>query len=136
MKGMCLVSQHHLLFSKYAKSWISNLHIVNTPFFYLFLCFYFSIIVDSTLFCQFLLYSKVTQSYIYICIYAYMHIYIYAYTFTHIYIHIYIYIHTTHTYIYTFLFLTLSSIMFYHKWLDIVPSATQQDLIAYLLPMQ
>ena len=29
------------------------------------------------------------------------------------------------------LFLTLSSIMLYPKWLDIVPSAIQQDLIAY-----
>ena len=46
------------------------------------------------MFCQLLLYSKVTQSYIH--------------------------------------FLTLSSIMFHHKWLDIVPCAVQQDLIAYL----
>ena len=29
------------------------------------------------------------------------------------------------------LFLTLSSIMLHHKWLDIVPSAVQWDLIAY-----
>ena len=34
------------------------------------------------------------------------------------------------------LFLTLSSIMFHHKWLDIVPCAVQQDLIAYPLQMQ
>ena len=39
------------------------------------------------------------------------------------------------TYVYI-LFLTLSSIMFHHKWLDIVPCAIQQDLIAYLLQMQ
>ena len=57
---------------------------------------------------QFLLYSKVTQSYI------------------HTHTHIYIYI----------LFLTLSSIMFHYKWLDIVPCAIQQDLIAYLLLIQ
>ena len=31
------------------------------------------------------------------------------------------------------LFLTLSSIMFHHKWLDMVSCATQQDLIAYPL---
>ena len=36
---------------------------------------------------------------------------------------LYIYIHI--------IFLTLSSIIFHHKWLDIVPCATQQDLIAY-----
>ena len=41
------------------------------------------------------------------------------------YIHIYIYIC-----IYI-LFLTLSSIMLHHTWLDIVPSAIQQDLITY-----
>ena len=34
----------------------------------------------------------------------------------------------THRYI---LFLTLSSIVCHHKWLDIVPSAMQRDLIAY-----
>ena len=38
-------------------------------------------------------------------------------------------------YIYTF-FLTVSSIMLYHKWPDIVPCAIQQDLIAYPLQMQ
>ena len=52
--------------------------------------------------CQFPLHSKVTQS------------------------HIYIYI-----YVYTFLFSYLSSIMFYHERLDIVPCAAQADLIAY-----
>ena len=50
-----------------------------------------------TMFCEFLLYRKVTQSF-------------------------------THTHI---LFLVLSSIMFYHKWLIIVPFAIQQGLIAY-----
>ena len=34
------------------------------------------------------------------------------------------------------LFLTLSSIMLPCKWLDIVPSAMQQDLIAYPFQMQ
>ena len=43
---------------------------------------------------------------------------------TQLYIHIYI------------IFLTLSSIMFHHKWLDIVPCAIEQDLIAYPLQMQ
>ena len=33
-------------------------------------------------------------------------------------------------------FLPLSSIMFHHKWLDIVPSTIQQDLIAYLFQRQ
>ena len=45
---------------------------------------------------------------------------------------IYIYIYT---YTYT-LFLILSSTMFHHKWLEIVPCATQQDLIAYPLQIQ
>ena len=40
-------------------------------------------------------------------------------------IHIYMYIYTL-TYV---LFLILSSILFYHKRLDIVPCAVQQDLI-------
>ena len=41
----------------------------------------------------------------------------------------------THSYI-NILFLMLPSIMFHRKWLDIIPCATQQDLIAYLLQMQ
>ena len=69
-----------------------------------------------TVFCKFLLYCKVTQS----------HTHTHTHTHTYIYIYIYIYI----------LFLTLSSIMFHHKWLDRVPCAVQQDLIAYLLQMQ
>ena len=60
-----------------------------------FLGFYFFYDSWFTLVCQFLLYSKGTQSRI-------------------------------HRYI---LFLTLSSIIFHHKWLDIVPWAVQQDLI-------
>jgi len=72
-------------------------------FFYDFYFFHYS---WFKVFCQFLLYSKVT--------YIYMYIYIY-----------------THT-----IFLTLSSIMFYHKWLDIGPCANQQNLIAYPLQMQ
>ena len=43
----------------------------------------------------------------------------------HIYIYIYIYGHIDS------LFLPLSSILLHHKWLDIVPRAAQQDLIAY-----
>ena len=39
----------------------------------------------------------------------------------------------SYTYI---LFFTLPSIMFYHKWLDVVACATQQDRIAYPLQMQ
>ena len=34
------------------------------------------------------------------------------------------------------LFFTLSSIMFHHKWLDMVPCAIQQNPIAYPLQMQ
>ena len=45
--------------------------------------------------------------------------------------HSYIYIYT-HTHI---LFFTLSSIMFHHEWLHIVPCAIQQDLIPYPLQM-
>ena len=41
----------------------------------------------------------------------------------------------TYAYVYI-LFLTLSSIMFYHKWLDIIPCAIQQDVLAYPLQMQ
>ena len=41
----------------------------------------------------------------------------------------------SHTHIYIHSFLTLSSITLHHRWLDIVPSATQH-LIAYLLQMQ
>ena len=42
-----------------------------------------------------------------------------------------------HAYTYIFLFLTLSSVMLHpHKWLDIVPCAIQQNLIAYPLQMQ
>ena len=57
------------------------------------------------MFCQFLLYSKVTQS----C----------TYTYTHVYIHI--------------LFLTLSSITFHHKWLDIFLCAVQQDFKSFYI---
>ena len=57
-------------------------------------------------FCQFLLFSKVTQ-FVCVCVYTQ-----------------------------AFFFLDCSSIMFYHKWLDIVPCAIQQDLIAYPLQMQ
>ena len=39
-------------------------------------------------------------------------------------------------YIYTYCFLLLSSIMFHHKRLDIVPYAIQLDLIAYPLQMR
>ena len=43
----------------------------------------------------------------------------------------------TQSYIYTYiLYLTLSSIMFHHKLLDIVPRALQQDLFAYPLQME
>ena len=41
------------------------------------------------------------------------------------------------SYIYKYIiFLKLSSIMFDHKCLDVVPYAVQQDLIAYPLQMQ
>ena len=58
---------------------------------------------------------------------SYIYIYIYIYIYTHIYIYTYIDMHRyIHRYI---LFFTLSSIMFHHKWLDIVAHAIQQDLI-------
>ena len=62
-----------------------------------------------TLFCQFLLYIKVTQPYICMCV---------CIICTHIFL------------------LTLSSIMFHHKRLDIVPCEIQQDLISYPFQMQ
>ena len=37
----------------------------------------------------------------------------------------------TQSHTHTFFFFTLSSVKLHHKWLDIVPSAIQQDLIAY-----
>ena len=52
--------------------------LVHFSFYFLGVFFYYSLF---TLFCQFLLYRKVTQS----CIYMYMYIYIYMYTHTHIY---------------------------------------------------
>ena len=59
---------------------------------------------------------------------------------SHTYIYIYnIYMHDIYIYICVYiyiLFLTLSSIRCHHKWLDIVPRATQQDRIAYPLQMQ
>ena len=70
--------------------------------FFYFYGFYFFHYTWFTVVCQFLPYSKVTQSYV----------------------HIYI------------LFLTLSSIIFHHKRLDIVPCAIQQDLIAYPCQIQ
>ena len=77
--------------------------------------FYFFQYSWFTVFCQF---STIQQ------IDGHAHIYIY------IYIHIHMYTHTR------ILSLTLSSIMLHHKWLDIVPSAMQRDLIAYPLQMQ
>ena len=41
-----------------------------------------------------------------------------------------------YVYTHTFFFLMLSSIMFHHKCLDIVPCAVQQDFIAYQLQVQ
>ena len=60
---------------------------------------------------------------------------IYIYIYMYIYIYVYIYIHThTHKYIYMCIFFfVLSSVMVYPMWLDIVPCAIQQDLIAYPL---
>ena len=69
-----------------------------------------------TVFCQFLLYGKVTQLYICVCIYVYMYI-------------------NTHLYVYILL-LTVFSIVSHQKWLDIVPCAMQQDLIAYQFQTQ
>ena len=41
----------------------------------------------------------------------------------------------SYTYVYIF-FLTLTSIMFHHKKLDVIPCAMQQDLIAYAFEKQ
>ena len=69
------------------------------------------------MFFQFMLYSKVTQLYIYIHLYTYVRAYIYTHTYTHS-------------------FPPIILILFHHKWLDIVPCAIQQDLIAYPIQMQ
>ena len=74
-------------------------------FFNDFYSFYYS---WFTMFCQFLLYGKVTQSYIYIC--------------TH-----------THTHSFSSHYTPSCSIT---SGLDLVPCAAQQALIAYLLQMQ
>ena len=74
--------------------------------------------------CQFLLYSKVTQILYIYTLYTY-------YIYTH-YILIYVYIYTHTIYLYICIYIhTFSSILFYHKRLDIVPCAIQQDLISY-----
>ena len=83
-----------------------------TGYYYFFIYFYFSIVVGLQCSVNVLLYSKVTQSL----------------SLTHTHTH-------THTHIHI-LFFTLSSIMFRNKWLDVVPCATQQDLISYPLQMQ
>ena len=107
--------------------------------------------------CQFLVSSKVTQSYIhtrvsvciYVCVYVYMYIHMYTHiytqtcthTHTHTYVYTYVhYIYTctythihTHTYIYIHIFfLTLSSILFYPKRLDRVPCAVGPHCLSIL----
>ena len=57
--------------------------LVHFSFYFFGLFFYYSLF---TLFCQFLLYRKVTQS----CIYMYMYIYIYICIHTHTYINVHI----------------------------------------------
>ena len=48
-----------------------------------------------------------------------------------------LYIYTyTYIYIYIYIPFAIFSILFHHKWLDIVPSDIQQGLIAYPLQMQ
>ena len=78
---------------------------------------------------QFLLYSKVTQSYIYICMYIYIHSFsriIFLILFL-----ILCFSYFLFSYYFILKFLILSSIRFYPKRLDRVPCAVQQDLIAY-----
>ena len=58
-----------------------------------------------------------------------------SHTHTHTNTHTCTYIYNIYIYIYI-LFLTLPSVMLHHKWLAIVPSAIQQDLIAYPFQMQ
>ena len=70
----------------------------------------FPIIVGLQCSVNFLLYRKVTQS----------HTYTHTQTHTH-----------THTHTHSF-----ALIILHHKWLDVVPSAIQQDLIAYPLQRQ
>ena len=53
-------------------------------FWYEFCFFYYS---WFTVFCQFLLYNKVTQSYIHICVCIYIHTYIYIYSFRYTILH-------------------------------------------------
>ena len=80
--------------------------------------------------------------------FIYIYIYISIYTYTHIYIHTYIYndffpiiaglqcsvnfpLYSMVTQLHIHVYILFSHIiMFHHKWPDIVPSGTQQDLIA------
>ena len=89
--------------------------------FYFWKFYFFSFYYNwFTVFCQFLLYSKVTQLYIYIyvCVFCvaspakHLRKYIFFFSHTHI------------------LFLTLSSIMFHRNWLDIVPCYRRRILWA------
>ena len=48
-----------------------------------------------------------------------------------------LYSKVTHSHVHTYIiFLTLSSNMFHHNWLDVVPSALQQNLTAFPSQMQ
>ena len=89
--------------------WLLFIHLffsaINSFVFFIFKWLIFSFIAGLQSSVNFLLYSKVTESH--------------THTHTH-----------THTHMYI-LFLTLSSMMLHYKWLDTVPSAKQQDLIAY-----
>ena len=89
--------------------------------------FFFSfIIADVQMLCQFLLYTKVTQSYIYIYVCMCMYIYVCICMCICVYMCIYIY-----TYKYTVFFSYYLPSKFYHKRLDIVPCAVQQDFLTY-----
>ena len=90
-----------LLKSNFLPTWPAICHLTPFP---LFLFFNFLIIVDLQ--CYVLSISAAQQSdpVIYMCVHTHKH--------THI------------------LFLTLSSIMFHHKWSDMVPCAIQQNLIS------
>ena len=98
---------------RYLTSWLA---LEKTSFFY---DFYFSIIVDVQCSVNFYCTAKwPSHTYIYICMYVC--IYIYMCVCVCIYI----------------LFLTLCSIMFHHKWPNIVPCAIQKYFIAYPLQRQ
>ena len=126
MSKLCLVN----IDQKNLKEYISNLN--HIAFFGDFYFFHYSWFI---VFCQFILYSKVTQSRIYMFFFSHYppscsitSDWIFYFT---LFFMIFIF-----PLWFLYFFLTLSSIMFHHKWLGVVPCDIHQYLIIYPLQMQ